>query len=369
MSLAISSRLDSVSSKLRAVLLCAPLLSGVLAVACAAPGQPTPPHPPIPQPINDLAARQRGASVVLSFTVPAKSTRGEKLTAAPSVEIYRASSTPTATAAPNFQLIQTLPPNSVAPDSQTGRAGVVVPLPAGAPAGQPLTFSVRTSVSAKHISADSNFATLNVFPAPLAPTDLHAEVTESAIEIRWSGAASAYRIYRCESPPSGNAQAQSCTPAAAKQIGDASANFFNDAQFTFGATYLYTVRALVAVGSTQIESDDSTPLAVTPKDIFPPAAPAGLVASLIPATESTPARVELSWEISPETDLAGYYVYRSDGQGLTGQRLTPRLLLAPDFRDITAGAGQKYFYRVSAVDRAGNESKLSSPVEVDVPQQ
>ncbi|HET9400734.1 MAG TPA: hypothetical protein VFO34_07265 [Candidatus Acidoferrales bacterium] len=287
------------------------------------------------------------------------------MTAAPSIEIYRASSTPSATAVPNFQLVQTLPANSLAPDPQTGRADVIVPLPAG----QPLTFSIRTSVSKKRVSADSNFATLNVFPAPRAPADLRAEVTESAIELRWSGAAPAYRVYRCESAPPGNAQSTSCTPASAKKIGDSSAPSFDDTQFTFGTTYLYTVRALAGAGSSQIESDDSAPLAVTPKDIFPPAAPSGLVASIIPATESISTRVELSWEISPETDLAGYYVYRSEGQGLTGQRLTPRLLLAPAFRDITAVAGQKYSYRVSAVDRAGNESKLSSPVEVDVPQQ
>lgn len=369
MSPAISSRLGSLSSKSPNAFLCASLLSSVFALACAAPGQPTPPHPPVPVAISDLMAHQRGSSVVLSFTVPAKSTRGDKLTAAPSIEIYRTSSTPNAIAAPNFQLVQTLPSNSFAPDPQTGRADVIVPLPAGAPAGQPLTFSIRTSVAKKRVSADSNFVTLSVFPAPPAPTDLHAEVTESAIELRWSGAAAGYSIYRCESAPSTNAQVQSCTPAFAKKIGDSSAPSFNDTQFTFGATYLYIIRALAAAGSSQIESDDSAPLAVTPIDIFPPAPPSGLVASVIPATESTPARVELSWEISPETDLAGYYVYRSDGQGSTGQRLTPRLLLAPVFRDITAVAGQKYLYRVSAVDRAGNESKLSSPVEVDVPQQ
>ena len=51
---------------------------------------------------------------------------------------------------------------------------------------------------------------------------------------------------------------------------------------------------------------------VTPRDVFPPAAPVGLEAAIVPATPQGAAYVELSWAISPEPDLAGYRVYRSD---------------------------------------------------------
>lgn len=347
------------------------LLSAAL-ISCAAPGQPTPPHPPVPQPINDLAVRQRGSSVVLSFTVPTKTTRGEKLPAVLSVDVYRASSAPSATSVPNLQLISTVPAAALAPNAQDGRAELSAPIPPGAPAGQPFSYSVRTSVSKKRSSADSNLATLRVLPPPSAPADLRAEVTESAIRLQWTGAAHIFRVYRCEAAAATPTQSQAppCAPASPlKLLGESPASSFSDAQFNFGATYIYTVRAVASAESTQIESDDSSPLVVTPKDTFSPSAPADLVASIIRATISAPAYVELSWEINPETDLAGYFLYRSEGQDQAGQRLSSRLLLAPAFRDITVIAGRKYFYRVTAVDRAGNESKLSSPVEVDVPQQ
>src|SRR5713226_5882788 len=40
---------------------------------CAAPGEPTPKHPLVPEAIADLAARQAGDAVALTFTLPRKS--------------------------------------------------------------------------------------------------------------------------------------------------------------------------------------------------------------------------------------------------------------------------------------------------------
>jgi fibronectin type 3 domain-containing protein len=48
--------------------------------------------------------------------------------------------------------------------------------------------------------------------------------------------------------------------------------------------------------------------------------------------------------------------------------LTPDLLLAPAFRDMPVVLGHHYFYRVTAVDRAGNESEPGNP-EALQPQQ
>jgi hypothetical protein len=43
------------------------------------------------------------------------------------------------------------------------------------------------------------------------------------------------------------------------------------------------------------------------------------------------------------------------------------LLPVPAFRDTTVLPGHQYFYRVRAIDRAGNESGLSAPVAVQIP--
>jgi fibronectin type 3 domain-containing protein len=110
---------------------------------------------------------------------------------------------------------------------------------------------------------------------------------------------------------------------------------------------------------------------VTPRDTFPPAAPQGLVVILVPATPGTAAHLELSWGISPETDLAGYHVYRSEqeitGASGRGERLNRELLLSPTFRDMSVLPGRHYTYRVTAVDRAGNESPLSTAASEEVP--
>jgi fibronectin type 3 domain-containing protein len=77
--------------------------------------------------------------------------------------------------------------------------------------------------------------------------------------------------------------------------------------------------------------------------------------------------VDLSWAINLETDMAGYRVYRSERGNERGQLLAPDLLPTPAFRDSTVLAGRRYWYTVTAVDRAGNESAPSSSLLVEMP--
>src|SRR6185437_11184624 len=60
-------------------------------VGCAAPGDPTARHPVVPTPITDLAARQSGGAMVLTFTLPRQSMDHEPLAESPAIEVYRAS--------------------------------------------------------------------------------------------------------------------------------------------------------------------------------------------------------------------------------------------------------------------------------------
>ena len=76
--------------------------------------------------------------------------------------------------------------------------------------------------------------------------------------------------------------------------------------------------------------------------------------------------VDLSWSINLETDLAGYRVYRSEQQDAKGALITADLLLAPAYRDTSVEPGKRYWYSVTAVDRAGNESEASAAFAVDV---
>jgi fibronectin type 3 domain-containing protein len=129
------------------------------------------------------------------------------------------------------------------------------------------------------------------------------------------------------------------------------------------------VRSFAQYPTQTLESADSNLAILTPRDTFAPAAPQGLVAVLVPAQADVPAHIELSWAISPETDLAGYNVYRSERAGAPGTRLNTELLLTPAFRDMDMNVqpGRVYFYTVTALDSSGNESPASVAVSGGVP--
>ena len=157
------------------------------------------------------------------------------------------------------------------------------------------------------------------------------------------------------------------TAVALGKIGEAQSPSFLDSEIQFGNTYSYSVRSVIQIDGREVESAIRTCATVLARAIFPPVAPQGLVVVYIPAQGGEPAHVELSWGISPETDLAGYNVYRSEQPGVPGTRLNAGLLPTPAFRDMNAIPGRAYFYTITAVDRSGNESPASAAVSGGVP--
>ncbi len=359
------------------------LCFAALIAGCASPSDPTARHPVVPAPVADLAAHQVGGEAVLTFTLPTRSTDKEPLAERPSIEVYRAVLAPGAAADRKtpWALTYTIPPERVDSYLKNNQVEFHDPLAAATlagAAGSSLAYMVRTRAVRARASDDSNILTLGIYPSPAAPEDVRALVTESAIALSWSetsappGAKIAgYRVYRSrmESPQEGAAPQSPETKleSAPELLGSPATPGYQDTHFDFGQTYSYSVRSVAAYGSDIVESADSLPVTVMARDVFPPAAPLGLEAAIIPATPQGPAYVELSWAISPEPDLAGYRVYRSDREDATGNLLNAELLPSPAFRDISVVPGTRYFYRVSAVDRSGNESPMSSAVPAEVP--
>ncbi len=107
------------------------------------------------------------------------------------------------------------------------------------------------------------------------------------------------------------------------------------------------------------ESAPSAPLAVSPADHMPPAAPVAVT------TQAGKGMVLVVWRLSPEPDVAGYWVERATDLNGPYARLRPSLLPAPEprFVDSAATGGQHYFYRVIAVDRSGNASDPSNAIQ------
>ena len=89
-------------------------------------------------------------------------------------------------------------------------------------------------------------------------------------------------------------------------------------------------------------------------DLTPPDAPAGLLAVVGDGI------VDLNWDAAP--GAAGYYVYRSPVSGGGYERLNASPVLVPVYTDDTVVNGRIYYYVVTAVDAAGNESGRSSEV-------
>jgi hypothetical protein len=363
-----------------------PISIFLLVSGCGAPGEPVPPSPPVPVAVADLTAHQSGDGVELVFTLPSKSVSGEKLTATPAVEVLRGTLKPNgATDSKSFRVVDTIPGalvgNYLAGD-HVRFTDPISPEETKAHPGASFAYLVRTRLSKKRASADSNVVTARLFPVPQPIPTVQVQVTEPAVNFNWPAptqtsagdplsAISGYRIYRGQIDPHAAvptskdlSETHWISPLAL--LGPSSTTSYSDAQFDFGKAYVYVVRSVITADGTEIESDNSEPATVTPLDIFPPAAPRDVVAVVLPGAAPSTLVVGLSWSINLETDLAGYRVYRSEQEGARGQSITPDLLPTPAVRDSSVVPGRRYWYTVTAVDRAGNESAPSNPVAVDI---
>jgi predicted small lipoprotein YifL len=176
---------------------------------------------------------------------------------------------------------------------------------------------------------------------PDAPGGLTVRNTETAVVAEWlpglatvGGGLLRYNVYEADAasePVNRNPlEAPSYERAGAAQ----------------GTEVCFRVRAVDVSGSVHVESGPSNPACLTPKDVFPPAAPKGL------AAVATPGAVQLIWDANSEADFAGYIVLRAEAPGETLQPLTPAPIRDTVFQDTTVKPGVRYVYAIVAVDSA-----------------
>ena len=108
----------------------------------------------------------------------------------------------------------------------------------------------------------------------------------------------------------------------------------------FGRPRCYTVRARRGA----VVSEPSPPTCLTPIDVFPPAAPAGLAA--VPSEGG----ISLIWEPSAALDLGGYLVLRQEAGDATLRQLTGMPIGETRYRDTSVEPGKRYTYSVVAID-------------------
>ena len=124
-----------------------------------------------------------------------------------------------------------------------------------------------------------------------------------------------------------------------------------------GKKYKYAVEAMDIIG---VKSSKVYSNTVEPLDKRAPLVPMGLKAL------DNKNSVLLLWNISPEIDAAYYNVYRSQSLKADFIKINkvPVPVDKPKYVDKEITGGHVYYYTVSAVDKAGNESKQSGPASI-----
>lgn len=302
--------------------------------SCGYVGPPQPPALNLPRTIEDLRVSETGDQIVVEFTPPDRTTEDLPVVQLRSIELLAGPAETdfalerwTATAR-RYQV----------PTDAPGRFTI----PARDFSGQQLVLAVRATGRTGRTSDWSNFAYLSVAP-PLAQPVATATNAAEGVALAWTGDAPRYRILRAVGDGEFAAAAETEMPS------------FLDESTIYGTRYRYVVVGLA--GDAQ-QSLPSASVEITPVDVFPPSAPAGLAP--IPGVGS----IDLSWTRSSEEDLASYTVFRAEGDA----PLEPyaRDLTIPAFTDMRVESGKRYRYAISATDTAGNESPRSAEVSAQV---
>jgi len=336
-------------------------------------GKRVPPQPPVErvqQRTELLSGVQRGNQVLLSWPAPLRNAPNSSVQSIRRIDVYRLAEKPSAHLPLTEEefAARSLLIGSVTYDEIKNAKGELTYRDTLELAGEPtrLRYAVRYVNQSGERAAFSNF--LLIEPAARiaqAPTLLATgkEITESGINLSWQPPAAnidgsvplnllGYNVYRLDE----TAPEVSQVPLNQNLLAGTQ---FTDKNFKFGENYRYVVRS-VSLGTegAQVESLNSNVLAVSPRDIFAPTAPGPVTIA------GAPGRLSIFFPANPETDVAGYNIFRSTDPNLPlakWTRLNSALLTRTTFQDNNVEAGRTYFYYVTAIDQTGN---VSSPSDV-----
>jgi hypothetical protein len=140
----------------------------------------------------------------------------------------------------------------------------------------------------------------------------------------------------------------------------------------FGEKYAYRAQRVSRIeveGKTlELAGEFSLPVEVQASDVFPPGVPTGLAAVATVGANGAGPSIDLSWQVDPDVDLAGYVVYRREGDGAWQRISGATAVVEPAFHDDQVQAGRSYHYAVSAVGKNEHESDRSEEAQETVPQ-
>ncbi len=342
------------------------LAATVTLVACGKKGDPLPPLRNVPLGTKDLTVRQQGRQILLDMAYPATTVSGMTLGGIDAVELLELikpvppaptegeepAPLPSAEAREIKAAARTLLTLSgaeltaaVVGDRIQLRLPLAEPLPA-----EPMAniFAVRT-IKGDETSTVSNRVTLVPISPPAPPSNLQARPTAGGIELTWAAAGDTdgFDVFRRDAQIRGYGEPL--------QRVDGDQRRYLDEGARFDKRYIYTVRTVAGVDPL-IYSDEAGEREIEYVDRFAPPLPKNLVAL------AERAAIRLRWEPSTADDVAGYVIYRRE-PGRNFHRITDDPVTGAEYLDRGLASGLTYAYRLKVIDRKGNESELSAPVE------
>jgi Fibronectin type 3 domain-containing protein len=223
-------------------------------------------------------------------------------------------------------------------------------------AGVESTYHITASDAAGNESPASDSVTATALEPPdttppAAPTGLRATPREGYVSLGWNANSepdvAGYIVYR-------NGIKQNTVPI--KQP-----NFYSYGG-TYGVQYRYEVTAIDKAGNESNRSEAVYASAIKPEDVTPPATPTGLTGALSADALS----ISLTWSANTEADLAGYNLYVSmDGIEYIKVNAEPLTDTSYSYGGITGNT--RYYFKLSALDVNGNESKQTREMTLKTP--
>lgn len=337
-----------------------------------------PPSLKLPDPVNDLAAVRTGNEVQLSWKMPKKSTDKLLLKGVIPVRVCRKEGSGACVPVPGNL---GFPPEAEGDFKET--------LPQGLAAGESRTLSYFVELINRNgrSAGLSNAAVVLAGEAPPAVANLSAKVIKAGVVLRWTPdqPGEAIRLHRklLTARPEGAPKAQqgplapAPEPLEQKLLVDADPQAGTapdralDQDIRFGQVYEYRAQRIARASADgqplELDGPLSEPVRVEANDIFPPEVPRGLAAVATLAAAGVETAIDLNWQPVTDTDLAGYAVYRREGDG-PWQRISPaQPVVSPGFHDPHVESGHTYRYAVTAIDQGGHESARSAETEETVP--
>lgn len=330
-----------------------PAAAALWLAGCGYVGDPLPPLANIPERVSDLAAIQCGSRVIVQFTMPAKTTEGHPIPQPQRLDLRVGTAEHFDENQWAASALQIPPSAMVSACESKGTAPVACPtaryeIAAADWTGKEVIIGVRAVAGNRKQATWSNFVVVPVVAAPEKPTGLSTTAAPQGVRLAWTARGTDFRVFR----KSGD--------AAFAPVSSVQAPEWIDTEIEFGKAYTYQVQTIAKLANDKVaESELSAEVSITPRDVFPPAAPKGVQGSAAPNS------IELNWEPNGESDLAGYRIYRAEANGAFEKIADSSAV--PSYSDRKVEHGKTYRYAVIAVDQVGNESPRSTPVDVILP--